>query len=130
MEQGLLEATDAKQVGHLTETYYQAVKDMESFNIENEFAKENSEFVIKQLLMRVNKNIEALKADFDKEQPEAIRSQASLQQADLSWKEWQSLNAEMRELVDKRGREAKSSKDEKKLSINYILMSYADEEGK
>lgn len=128
VEQGLVEAADSKQVGHLTETYYQAVPGMGSFDIDYEFGKEHSDYIIKELLMHVNRNIDVLKEDLKNAQPEMFRSQASLLQAKLSRDEWQSLNREIRALVDKRTNEAKDSDDKNKLSINFTMLSYTDEE--
>jgi DNA-binding transcriptional ArsR family regulator len=129
LEQGLLEAADSKQVGHLTETYYKAVSGLGAFDIDSDFGQENTDYIIKQLLMHVNKNIEALKTDLKNGNlGESHMSSASLLQADLSRKEWQKLNAEIRQLIDKRNKEAKTSKDQDKLQINYTLMSYVDEQ--
>lgn len=130
LEQGLLEATESKQVGHLTETYYKAVSGLGPFDIDSEFGKENTEYILRQLLMHVNKNIEIIKEDLENGKTEHNHmSQASLLQADLSREEWQELNTEIRKLINDRNKDAQTSNDKEKLSINYILMSYVDEGG-
>ncbi|MFC4619187.1 helix-turn-helix domain-containing protein [Camelliibacillus cellulosilyticus] len=127
LEQGLIEVESTKQVGHLTETYYKA-KNIDALDIDEAFAKENKDFIIQQLLLFVNKGIDAIGKDLDKkEEIVEMSGQASLLEAELTQDEWLALNGEVRKLINQRRKEAKKP-GEKKKKIRYILMSYVEEE--
>ncbi|HEX7066055.1 MAG TPA: helix-turn-helix domain-containing protein [Bacillales bacterium] len=130
VDQGFLEVADTRQVGHLTEKYYKAAV-VEDFNLSDEFAKENEDFVLKQMLMQINRGVEAVKETIQKgstENLDNITGQASLLQVDLTREEWLQLNAEIRQLINDKAKESQKNGKEKRDTISYILMSYVEDE--
>ncbi|HET7657969.1 MAG TPA: helix-turn-helix domain-containing protein [Bacillales bacterium] len=130
VDQGFLEVAETRQVGHLTEKYYKAAV-VEDFNLSDEFVKENEDFVIKQMLVQVNRAIEAMKSTIDQgsmEDMESIKGQASLLQAELTKEDWHQLNAEIRKLINEKDKESRKKGTENTESISYVLMSYVDED--
>ncbi|HET7579080.1 MAG TPA: helix-turn-helix domain-containing protein [Bacillales bacterium] len=130
VDQGFLEVADTRQIGHLTEKFYKAAI-VDDFNLGDEFVKENKDFVLKQMLMQVNRGIEAVKTTIEQgstENMEKITGQASLLQAELTREEWHQLNAEIRKLINERDKESRKKDTENKETISYILMSYVEDE--
>ena len=127
VEQGLLEVRETKQVGHLTESYYQTTKEIGDFDIDEHFAQENQVFIILQVLKQVNQLITKMKTDLERAATENDhQSSASILSAELTHDEWHALNTEIRELINKRAQEAKATQGDKRNLINYLLMSYID----
>jgi DNA-binding transcriptional ArsR family regulator len=131
VDQGLIEVTETRQVGHLTESYYQTKQDLGAFNIDERFAQENQVFIVQQLLKQVNRTIDIMKTDLDRAATKKdYQSSASLLSAELTHQEWHELNAEIRKLIHSKTKESneKANKSEEKQTINFILMSYIDDE--
>ncbi|HET7578669.1 MAG TPA: winged helix-turn-helix domain-containing protein [Bacillales bacterium] len=129
VDQGLLEVKETKQVGNLLEKTYAVVQDLGDFDFDEEFAKENVDYVIQQFLMTLNKSITAMKQDIQqKVAKENLHSQASILQVELAHEDWLALCAEIRRFINERSREAEKQNKTDKKPITYVLMSHMEED--
>jgi DNA-binding transcriptional ArsR family regulator len=128
LELGLLEITETKQVGNLSEKYYRTADKVADYNMDESFVKENADYVIKEALAYLNRGVEILKRDIKTGAgKEDFHSQLSLVQAELSREDWIELSRDLRKLIDQKKKEAVKKKGGSKLPITYVLMSYTEE---
>lgn len=114
---------------HLLKKTYVAVQGLGAFDLDENFAKDNADYVIQQFLMTINKGITIMKKDIESGTSiKTLHSQGSILQVELTQKDWLELCGEVRRFINDKQAEKKKKKQEGEKPITYILMSYTEEE--
>ncbi|TGB02014.1 ArsR family transcriptional regulator [Halobacillus salinus] len=122
---GLLKVEREVMVNNLKEKYYtsQHLND-EDFQIEGQFAQENREFLLAQVMTYLQTGLDILRSDLEVDpEPEHSNARFGEVKAALSQQEWEELNEEIHELI-----KAKEQKSSGGSTYSFNVLSYNTEE--
>ncbi|MCA0988580.1 ArsR family transcriptional regulator [Guptibacillus algicola] len=119
MKLELLKVEREETIGNLIEKYYTSNHLVDqNMSMEGEFARENKEFLLTQVMTSIQRGVEVLRKDLEAD-PTPDHSSATYRQAtaSLTLEEWQELNEEIIELINKR---QSSSSHAKRYSFSFL----------
>ncbi len=122
MKLGLLKVDHEEMIGNLTEKYYTSAH-LEDMSMEGEFARENKEFLLTQIMASLQRGIEVIRQDLEAE-PVPGHSSAMYDETkvSLTHEEWHDLNKEIADLIKKRSRSSEGTS-----TYTYSLLTYKTE---